>query len=176
MKGYKNNLSAYTYMEWIDDTFEAQSTISGNIEITFNSKNLDFDEYEPIQEQLVLTIGKSGRANRLTFEELKAKNLREAGETLLEIAEQLQVLEDFMEEAMTDEFDIDRIESLDSEQKNRIQAVKDYINDHENEEVEIEELKESLDIEKEKVAEIIEKLKREGDLFEPKQEFIQVTN
>mgnify|MGYP002761751388 FL=1 len=79
----------------------------------------------------------------------------------------------------TGDFDIDRIESgVSSSQRNRIQTIKHLIDQlaGDDESAEIEEViekAESEDINSEKTEEVIEKLKREGELFEPKQGFIQ---
>ena len=79
----------------------------------------------------------------------------------------------------TGDFDIDRIESgVSSSQRNRIQMIKHLIDELAGEDgsAEIEaviEAAESEDIGAEKTEEVIEKLKREGELFEPKQGFVQ---
>ncbi len=79
----------------------------------------------------------------------------------------------------TGDFDIDRIESgVSSSQRNRIQTIKHLISElsGDNDSAEIEEVierAEAEDITPDKTEEVIEKLKREGELFEPKQGFIQ---
>ena len=79
----------------------------------------------------------------------------------------------------TGDFDIDRIESgVSSSQRNRIQTIKHIIDqasgdDDAAEIEEVIEMAESEDIKPEKTEEVIEKLKREGELFEPKQGFVQ---
>ena len=79
----------------------------------------------------------------------------------------------------TGDFDIDRIESgVSSSQRNRIQTIKHLIDELSGDEdsAEIEEVierAEAEDITPDKTEEVIEKLKREGELFEPKQGFIQ---
>ncbi|MFB6175318.1 MAG: LAGLIDADG family homing endonuclease [Candidatus Nanohalobium sp.] len=79
----------------------------------------------------------------------------------------------------TGEFDIDRIESgISSSERNRLQTVKHIIQELAGDEdsAEIEEVLEQADqegIAEEKAEEIIEKLKREGELFEPQQGHIQ---
>jgi len=79
----------------------------------------------------------------------------------------------------TGDFDIDSIESgVSSSQRNRIQTIKHLIDQlaGDDDSAEIEEViekAESEDISSEKTEEVIEKLKREGELFEPKQGFIQ---
>ena len=79
----------------------------------------------------------------------------------------------------TGDFDIDRIESgVSSSQRNRIQTIKHLIDELAGDDgsAEIEaviEAAESEDISSEKTEEVIEKLKREGELFEPKQGFVQ---
>jgi replicative DNA helicase Mcm len=79
----------------------------------------------------------------------------------------------------TGDFDIDRIESgVSSSQRNRIQTIKHLIDELAGDDgsAEIEEVieaAESEDIEPGKTEEVIEKLKREGELFEPKQGFVQ---
>ena len=79
----------------------------------------------------------------------------------------------------TGDFDIDRIESgVSSSQRNRIQTIKHLIDelsgdDNSAEIEEVIERAESEDITPEKTEKVIEKLKREGELFEPKQGFVQ---
>ena len=79
----------------------------------------------------------------------------------------------------TGDFDIDRIESgVSSSQRNRIQTIKHLIDELAGDDgsAEIEaviEAAESEDIDSGKTEEVIEKLKREGELFEPKQGFVQ---
>ncbi len=79
----------------------------------------------------------------------------------------------------TGDFDIDRIESgVSSSQRNRIQTIKHLISElsGDDDSAEIEEVierAEAEDITPDKTEEVIEKLKREGELFEPKQGFIQ---
>ncbi|MFP4038264.1 MAG: minichromosome maintenance protein MCM [Candidatus Nanohaloarchaea archaeon] len=79
----------------------------------------------------------------------------------------------------TGDFDIDRIESgVSSSQRNRIQTIKHLIDGLADDDgsAEIEQvIEEASDegIDPEKTEEVIDKLKREGELFEPKQGFIQ---
>ncbi|MFB6199432.1 MAG: hypothetical protein ABEJ83_01020 [Candidatus Nanohaloarchaea archaeon] len=79
------------------------------------------------------------------------------------------------------ESDVEEIESgVSSETRNRLQHIKAIIGeetDGRNDSVPIEEVKEiaaeDQDIDPEKTEEIIEKLKREGELFEPKEDQVQ---
>ena len=78
----------------------------------------------------------------------------------------------------TGEFDIDMIESgVSSSQRNRLQTIKHIIEElADGDSAEIEEVLERADeegISEDKAEEIIEKLKREGELFEPQQGHIQ---
>ncbi|MFB6180651.1 MAG: minichromosome maintenance protein MCM [Candidatus Nanohalobium sp.] len=79
----------------------------------------------------------------------------------------------------TGEFDIDMIESgVSSSQRNRLQTVKHIIEElaGDDDSAEIEEVLDSAEeegIEREKAEEIIEQLKREGELFEPQQGHVQ---
>ncbi|WP_414837489.1 minichromosome maintenance protein MCM [Candidatus Nanosalina sp. VS9-1] len=78
----------------------------------------------------------------------------------------------------TGEFDADIIESgVSSSERNRLQSVKHIINEMaEDGEVEIEEVldrAEEEDFERDQAEEVIERLKRDGELYEPKQGFIQ---
>ncbi len=79
----------------------------------------------------------------------------------------------------TGDFDIDRIESgVSSSQRNRIQTLKHLVDTLAGDEgsAEIEAVLESAadeGIDEKKAEDIIERLKREGELFEPKQGFIQ---
>ncbi|AOV95248.1 hypothetical protein AQV86_05010 [Nanohaloarchaea archaeon SG9] len=78
----------------------------------------------------------------------------------------------------TGEFDIDMIESgVSSSQRNRLQTIKHIIEElADGDSAEIEEVLERADgegISEDKAEEIIEKLKREGELFEPQQGHVQ---
>lgn len=79
----------------------------------------------------------------------------------------------------TGDYDIDMIESgVSSSQRNRLQTVKQIIRDQggEDDAVEIEEILEAADeqgISKDKAEEIINRLQREGELWEPKSGHIQ---
>ncbi len=79
----------------------------------------------------------------------------------------------------TGEFDVDMIESgVSSSQRNRLQSIKQIIEKlaEDDDAAEIEEVIETAEdqgIEPDKAEDIIERLKREGELFEPKQGHIQ---
>jgi replicative DNA helicase Mcm len=78
----------------------------------------------------------------------------------------------------TGEFDADIIESgVSSSQRNRLQSVKRIIDDLAGDsEAEIEEVLEKADEEgfdKEQAEDVIDRLKRDGELYEPKQGYIQ---
>lgn len=79
----------------------------------------------------------------------------------------------------TGDFDIDRIESgVSSSQRNRIQTLKHLVDELAKDDgsAEIESVLERASeegIDEEKAEDIIERLKREGELFEPKQGFVQ---
>ncbi len=79
----------------------------------------------------------------------------------------------------TGDFDIDRIESgVSSSQRNRIQTLKHLVDELAKDDgsAEIESVLERASeegIDQEKAEDIIERLKREGELFEPKQGFVQ---
>lgn len=79
----------------------------------------------------------------------------------------------------TGDFDIDIIESgVSNSQRNRLQTVKQLIDQlaGDNDSAEIEEVLESAEeegMEKDQAEEIIERLKREGELFEPEQGHVQ---
>lgn len=78
------------------DWFEPVSEVAGNFEIVFNKKKPEWDEYEMVSEQVVLTLGKTGRANRLTFNELSSDNLQSlisSLETVKELVEKIEELE-----------------------------------------------------------------------------------
>ncbi|MFB6144976.1 MAG: minichromosome maintenance protein MCM [Candidatus Nanohaloarchaea archaeon] len=79
----------------------------------------------------------------------------------------------------TGDFDIDRIESgVTSSERNRVQTVKQIIKSlaGDDDSAEIEKVLEEADsqgISEDRAEEVIERLKRDGELFEPKQGFIQ---
>lgn len=150
----------------MDNEIKPVSEIAGNIEVTFNSKNKEIDYFEPILEQLVLTIGKTGRANRLTFENLDSESVYEVVETLEDIADQLAEIE---EDAKIDEeeFDISNIERI--EPTPAKDGVKEFLDKEES--MKIDELGNKVidekDVSKEEFEKAIEELKRDGELFNP---------
>jgi replicative DNA helicase Mcm len=79
----------------------------------------------------------------------------------------------------TGDFDIDIIESgVSNSQRNRLQTIKQLIDQiaGDNDSAEIEELLENAEeegMQKDQAEEIIERLKREGELFEPEQGHVQ---
>lgn len=146
-------------MDWTDD-FDPISEVSGNIEITFSSKNKEFDMYEPIQDQLVLTIGKTGRANRLSFDKPDSEEILETARTLQAIGEELEKLEDEMSED-EDEFDISNIESgVNSTPKS---TIKDKM--PKNDGIKFSKLKEKVDIPENEFPALIEEMKRAGEMY-----------
>jgi len=153
-------------MEWTDE-FEPTSQINGNIEITFNSKNKEFDFYEPIQEQLVLTVGKTGRANRLTFDAPTSEELLETAETLRKLGEQVKEVEELAKDE--EKFDADNISTgVPSEEELEI---KEMISEDKG--VKQKEVIEEVDFSINKAEEVIENLKRNGELYEPEEGKLQ---
>ena len=149
-------------MEWTEE-FEPTSEVSGNIEITFNSKNKEFDPYEEIKNQLILTIGKTGRANRLTFENPESEELIKAAKVLKELGESLEDLE---KEVADDEedFDVDMIESgVLGEQESKVlqQIPKD------NTGIKEKKVFSNVDMEASDFKDVVRNLKRDGELYEP---------
>jgi len=154
-------------MEWTDE-FEPTSQINGNIEITFNSKNKEFDMYEPITEQLVLTVGKTGRANRLTFDAPTSEELLQTAKVLQKLGEELKELE---EEQSVDEeeFDASNIESgLTSEEEKEI---KEIVPDDTG--ISKEAVIKVSTMPAAEVEETLQKMKRDGDLYEPEEGKLQ---
>lgn len=162
-------------MEWTD-TFQPTSEIAGNIEITFNSKNKEFDEYEPVKDQLVLTIGKTGRANRLTFEDLDSEELHQVANVMQELGKSLEKLE--KEQADDSEFSIDEIEEG-LPQNNVRKSLKNKIpegNPIKETTVMTEMIKgESRfsEEDKQEIKDEILQLKKDGLLFEPEEDHLQ---
>ena len=222
--------------------FEPVSEVAGNIEIVLNKTNPDFDPYIPISEQITFSIGKTGRSNRMNFDEISSKHVEELIDALQSVKNSLEEIEKYEEQDSEEDFDIDRIESgvqalntADKEILNQLIQEKAYtepidkqkfIEQNEREEDEVkssfnnlmnegklfypqkgkvklnpdknrirllkhitEELQQSegsaeikqvvdeanqADLDSEKVKDGIEKLKREGQMFEPKQGYIQL--
>lgn len=152
-------------MEWTEE-FEPTSEVSGNIEITFNSKNKEFDKYESIKKQLILTIGKTGRANRLTFENPESEELLKAARVLKEIGQDLMDLEKEVQDIENEEFDADNIEpGVLSEQESMIM---DKIPEG-NSGIKEDQLFSSLDMEASDFKDALRGLKREGEIYEPEE-------
>jgi len=151
------------------------SKISGNIEITFNTKGKNLDPYEPWMDQIVLTIGKSGRANRLTFNDLDSDSIYGAAETLKEIADQVKDIEDMLEEAENQEFDIDDIEKIESGLsypekviKKTLNAIKELEKEKKKSIFSVETIAKQLEEHnKEEVEAAVDDLKKQGEVFQP---------
>jgi Predicted ATPase involved in replication control, Cdc46/Mcm family len=121
-------------------------------------------------EALVRIAEASARA------ELKDKVTEEDAERAIDIL--TYCLEQVGVDPETGEFDADIIESgVSSSQRNRLQSVKHIINNLAgDDEAEIEEVLEKAEEEgfdKDEAEEVIERLKRDGELYEPKQGYIQ---
>ena len=88
----------------LKEDFKSISKIHGQIEITFNKKIEEFDQYETVENQLdelILGIGKTGRSNRLTIgvDEVDSEKLRDIADTFEELAEVVEQIEEFMNSA-----------------------------------------------------------------------------
>jgi len=151
------------HMKWTDE-FEPTSQINGNIEITFNKKNKEFDMYEPIPEQLVLTVGKTGRANRLTFDAPTSEELLETARVFREIGKQLQELE---KEIEADEEDIEE-NSLDHLMNEERIEVRETI-PRSGEGIEESEIVDQTNFSEQKVSDILTRMKKDGQIYEAKE-------
>lgn len=78
-------------METVHD-FDPISVISGNLELTLNLT--EYDEYEPPMNNLVLAVGKTGRANRITFKSISSEEIQEIIDSLEEAKNQVEELEE----------------------------------------------------------------------------------
>ncbi|MFB6158069.1 MAG: LAGLIDADG family homing endonuclease [Candidatus Nanohalobium sp.] len=122
-------------------------------------------------EALIRIAEASARAH--LRQEVKVEDAKRAVDLLTYTLKQVGV------DPETGDFDIDIIESgVSNSQRNRLQTIKQLIDQlaGDDDSAEIEEVLENAEdegIEKEKAEEIIEKLKREGELFEPQQGHIQ---
>ncbi len=121
-------------------------------------------------EALVRVAEASARAE--LQEKVRVKDAERAIDILTYCLEQVGV------DPETGEFDIDRMESgTTSSQRNRLQSVKKIIQAEGGDEaVEIEDVIEKAEeqgVDREQAEEVIERLKREGELFEPQQGKIQ---
>lgn len=143
-------------------TLESLSKIHGKIEITFNTENKELDPYEMLENQVILTLGKTGRANRLTFKEFSPQDLRDLADSCEEIAERLEQIQPQEEE-----------EEKTSEQGNRAKLMNDKLDEIlgggvvRDKNSACVEISEKTNIKKEKVEERINQLMREGEIFEP---------
>jgi len=163
---YKGFINIFIYMldmEYsIEKDFEPQSSIHGNIEISFNTKISELDPYEPITDQLdnfVLAIGKTGRANRLTVkgDEVKVQDLTDLAESIQDIADELNKLHRLKEREK---------EELDEE----LVQLKLLIPD---DGIEIEELVEYSDKNESELKEDLEELMATGEIFKPEKGVVQ---
>lgn len=158
------------------DYFEPVSELAGNIEVTLNSKNAKLDAYVPISEQIVFSIGKSGRANRLTFNEPTAASIDNMIDALKSVRDQLEKIEEI--ESVDEDMDLTADYSdLDEEAKSLVKSIRSTIDDLSDSEegVKIDQVVDSVDdgFEDEEIIDKIEKIKREGEIFEPKEDHLQ---
>lgn len=91
--------------------FEPVSKVAGNIEIVLNKSNPEFDPYLPISEQIIFSIGKTGRSNRMNFDEISSDHIGELIEALQSVKNSLEEIESYEEQGLEENFDIDKIES-----------------------------------------------------------------
>ena len=158
-------------MEEYEKIIQPISEINGNIEITFNKKNRNLDPYEPILEQFVLTLGKTGRANRLTFNQLDSKSIYQAAESLTDIAKQLEQLEQKRDEDLNeDDFSLD---DLRTEVGEAVDDIKSLLNEKGATKTELIFSELGNEHDRENLEEGIQKLKRNGSLFEPEENVVQ---
>lgn len=159
------------------DYFEPVSELAGNIEVTLNSKNAKLDAYVPISEQIVFSIGKSGRANRLTFNEPTAASIDNMIDALESVRDQLEKIEEI--ESVDEDMDLTvDYSNLDDEQQYLVDVIKSGIEELSEDEnfVEIDELIDYLNVEgdREVILERIEDIKKQGEIFEPKEDHLQL--
>ena len=223
--------------------FEPVSEVAGNIEIILNKTSPEFDSFEPMSKQIIFSIGKTGRSNRMNFDEINSTHIEELIDALESVKDSLEDIEKFekrleqdnnfsidskesgtealntkdieiltnliQEKAYTEPIDKQKfIEQQEHEEnevkssfnnlmnegklfypqkgkvklnptKNRIRLVKNIIEGLQQEEdsAEIKEVVNTAtqaDLDSEKVKEVIEKLKREGEMFEPDEGYIQI--
>lgn len=149
-------------------TFEPVSEVSGEIEVTLNKKK--HDKYEEPLEHIVMTIGKTGRANRLTFNEIESSDVEGIIQTLNKVKDQLKKAEKAVEKSET-ESDWKKTET-----QNKIKEYIEQCEEHPTKEDVanyISQTEKLEDIEKEDVYSDIEELKIMGEIFEPKPEHLQ---
>lgn len=157
----------------VEDELDFLAEVHGNIEISFNKTSSELDPYEAVSKQVVLAIGKTGRANRLTIngENLKASQLKELANTLEDISEQMSKIEGYEELEMED---IE--ENLTDTEELVLTEIKTAQQQSEDGDVEIDSLKELVELradEDQTFKEAVSSLKRRGELFEPREGYIQ---
>lgn len=157
------------------DYFEPVSELAGNIEIVYNLKEQKIDPYEPVEEQTILTIGKSGRANRLTFDEVTTESLDKMIEALQKIKEQKESIKEA--EQPDEDADMVTLTDLNEHQRQNYQDIKTILDELDAESaVELEKVYEESSeegISREETSTVIEAIKREGEAFEPSEGYIQ---
>ena len=223
--------------------FEPVSEVAGNIEIILNKTSPEFDSFEPMSKQIIFSIGKTGRSNRMNFDEINSTHIEELIDALESVKDSLEDIEKFekrleqdnnfsidseesgtgalntkdieiltnliQEKAYTEPIDKQKfIEQQEHEEdevkssfnnlmnegklfypqkgkvklnpdKNRIRLLKHITEELQQSEgsAEIKQVVDEAnqaDLDSEKVKDGIEKLKREGQMFEPKQGYIQL--
>lgn len=101
------------------EEFEPVSEVAGNIEIVLNKKNPEWDPYVPVNEQIQFSIAKTGRSNKINFDNVTSETIQHLIDALEAVKENLDEVEF---EEQNEEFNIDMIESgveneLESDQK-----------------------------------------------------------
>lgn len=161
------------------DVFEPVSELAGNIEITFNSRNNKIDMYEPMSEQVVFTIGKTGRANRLSFDEPTSESIGSLISALEKVKNQLENIEERDKVDDEGELDLGSVSEISEEERSRRLLIKSIFDEFDEDSLEIKDLieialKSDKFDNKEEVEDVLQSLKREGEMFEPQQGDVQL--
>lgn len=170
------------FMSADEDEYEGEkisfSKVIGNVVLTLRKDNMgDLDPYESVEDQVNFTITQDGTTLNLGLPNLReVQRLKDAFE---ELEESIERIEELQEPPDKDDFDADIIESgVSSEQRDRLQSIKTIIDNFaEDGEAKIEEVIQKAEEEgfdKEDAEDVMDRLKRDGELYEPKEGYIQV--
>ncbi len=167
------------FMSTDEDEYEGEkisfSKVIGNVVLTLRKDKMgDLDPYESIEDQVNFTITQDGTTLNLGLPNLReVQSLKDAFE---ELEESIERVEELQEPPDEDDFDADILES-NLPKAGCKQTVNEIIENHaEDGEIKIEEVIQKAEEEGfdgERVEDTIDRLKRDGELYEPKQAYIQ---
>lgn len=152
----------------LKEEFEPVSELAGEIEVVLNAQNIE-DPYAPIDDNLVLSIGKTGRANRITFKHPSINQVEQLIEAFTQVKEELEAVADYKEKERQLSRDFDN-ETYNAAKNILVRESKEGGIDKSEL---IETIEDEAGIPEEKAETLLTEFKRNGDAFEPEEGKIQ---